>query len=225
MTVDFHAHIQPEADHGCLNADMALRQLRLAQDAGIDALVSVSHYYPNSDDAQAYLKLKEDAKARLMEKIKGETGLPKIIFGTEVTLCPGLHKLKELRELCIEGTDCILIELPKTTIDLETLETLDGICEEVGLTPVIAHIDRYTPKCAEVLLEHGYLCQLNISAFGRLFGNKQLLRWIDSGYAIALGSDLHQDDVGYKLWSKARKFMGEDRFEHMMAESTRILGL
>ena len=55
MTIDFHAHVHPGADHGCRDTATARAQLELARDAGVDTVVTVSHYYPMRDSLGDYL--------------------------------------------------------------------------------------------------------------------------------------------------------------------------
>ncbi|MEE3459824.1 MAG: CpsB/CapC family capsule biosynthesis tyrosine phosphatase, partial [Candidatus Faecousia sp.] len=41
--IDFHAHILPGADHGSDGLETSLRQLALAEEAGVDTIVATPH--------------------------------------------------------------------------------------------------------------------------------------------------------------------------------------
>ena len=63
MIIDFHAHIQPGADHGCKNLDMSHNQLLLASQSEVEVVVSVSHFYPLKEELESYLQRQTKAKA------------------------------------------------------------------------------------------------------------------------------------------------------------------
>ena len=50
---------------------------------------------------------------------------------------------------------------------------------------------------------------VNADALTRHFGRKQLVEWIDEGFVLALGSDIHGTEPGYAPFEKARAFLGE----------------
>ena len=101
MIIDFHAHVQPGADHGCSGSDMARRQLALARDAGVQAIAAVSHYYPMRDDIDDYLRRRERAQNKLQAIAEADPSLPRVFCGSEVTLCPGLDKLDNDHQVAI----------------------------------------------------------------------------------------------------------------------------
>ena len=57
--IDFHAHILPGADHGSDGLETSLRQLALAEEAGVDTIVATPHFYPQSDSFSEFLRRRE----------------------------------------------------------------------------------------------------------------------------------------------------------------------
>ncbi|MBQ2818928.1 MAG: hypothetical protein IJF14_00925 [Clostridia bacterium] len=225
MIIDFHAHIQPGADHGCKNLDMSHNQLLLASQSEVEVVVSVSHFYPLKEELESYLQRQTKAKAELLSLCESNPKLPKVMIGTEVTLCSGLDKMDGLERLCIEGTNCILIEMPFTKWDNKLIETLDSIKYELDLNPILAHVDRYDPKEIEALFSLDIPGQINFYSLLPLFGRKRLLNWINGGHISAIGSDIHDLEPGYKGFDKALKIIGKENISAIMEKSGRLLNL
>ena len=225
MTVDFHAHMHPGADHGCKGSAVAGQQLALARNAGMGAVVTVSHYYPLQDSTRSYLERRALSAEKLGAITAADGSLPRVFVGSEVTLCHGLEKMEDLHRLCISGTDCMLIEMPFCKWDARLIDALEAIKYDLHITPVLAHVDRYDVQDADALLSHGYAAQLNYEGFASLFGKKPLIKWAEKGCIHALGSDIHGTDVGYKNLDKAKKALGGGLFEDIMEKSCRLLGI
>ena len=223
MTIDFHAHVHPGADHGCRDTATARAQLELARDAGVDTVVTVSHYYPMRDSLGDYLLRRERAVSRLAELQAGD--LPRLMYGTEVSLCHGLEKLDRLDELTVVGTRVMLVEMPFERWDSSLLDTLESIRSERGIIPLLAHVDRYPPSDVEQLLLDGYAAQVNVEGFASIFGRRRLTDWAERGYVSALGSDIHGVSVGYKHLQKAKNALGGGVFDAVMARSARLLDI
>lgn len=225
MIIDFHAHIQPKADHGCNSLEMSERQLLLAKQAGVDCVVAVSHFYPFQEDIDSYWARTSKARDDLANLVSNNPDLPHVMFGTEVTLCNCLDKMEGLKKLCIKDTNCILIEMPFKKWDPKLIETLDNIKYDLGLSPVLAHVDRYNPQEIEKLFEMDIPGQINFYSLLRFFGRKKLLNWIKNGNIVAWGSDIHQLAPGYKGLSKALKLVGEQQLNAITEKSKALLNL
>ena len=219
MIIDFHAHVQPGADHGCDGLETSLSQLVLAKNAGVDTVVAVSHFYPYKEDFKSYVNRENRAKALLKDALKERSELPAVLFGTEVSLCSGLDRMEGLRELCIEGSDCILIEMPFDRWDNRIIETLENIRYGLGLTPVLAHVDRYNASDIEHLFALEFSGQINICSLFPFFKRRTILRWIKEGHISAIGSDIHKIDTVYGDFDKAFKIIGRDNLSVIMEKS------
>lgn len=202
--LDFHAHVLPGADHGSDGLQTSLRQLTLAEQAGIDTLVATPHYYPQKDDFGQFLRKREACRAQLAEHYKGSI---RLLTGAEVHMCVGLDHLEGLERLCIPGTRVMLCELPFHGLERGMTETFERLLD-LGIQPVLAHVDRYDPTVINNLLGMGLTGQLNAEPLSHRLHRRRLLPWIDRGSIVALGSDIHGTEIGYSQYRKAVDFLG-----------------
>ena len=203
MNIDFHAHFLPKADHGSDSVTTSLQQLALAQEAEIDVLAATPHFYPKQDTAEAFLERRNVCYTSLCKE--WSEAKPHLLLGAEVHLCRGLEHLPELRQLCLQGTDLLLLELPGDFRMNTYLSTMEALLYDCKLRPVLAHVDRYSTDTIQALLHMGFLGQLNASSLCRFLGRKQRLHWIEEGHIVALGSDIHGTKTGYTEFMQVRK--------------------
>ena len=222
MQIDFHSHILPAADHGSDGLETSLRQVALAAEYGIDLMVATPHFYPRYDSAATFLNRREECTRALMEALPQAS--PKILIGAEVQLCRNLDRMPELKQLCVQGTDVLLLELPSNFSLRNHEQTLEGLLFGRKLQVVLAHIDRYDTSTIDFLLDMGCYAQLNASAFCHFRGRSRALQWAEGDRVVALGSDIHGISVGYKEFAQAKKRLGED-YGRIMARTRTILGL
>jgi len=207
MNIDFHAHILPGADHGCRDLSMSMQQLALAQKAGIDKVVATPHFYPQNESCASFLERREQAYAALVRESKGKM-LPEVLLGAEVQLHLGLERLENLDELCVRGTNVLLLELPPNFSVRKFDQTIDALLFERKLTVVLAHIDRYPSLHVDFLLDLGCLAQINASALCHMRSSRHCASWVQSNATVALGSDIHGVEIGYHDFLKAKKRLG-----------------
>lgn len=222
MRIDFHAHILPGMDHGCENVAMSLEQLNLASDQQIDMIIATSHFYPHIESARDFLCRRRAAYQSLKEAMVGLN--PSIKLGAEVLICNRLDKMEEIKELCIEDSNVLLIEMPmKKYWDQNLIDTLLRLRDAQGLDVIIAHGERYPEREMEKLLGRGFQIQLNVSSTARLFLSSFVKKSIERNTVAALGSDIHGLNNSYKDFTRSMNKLG-DRGERIM-EKTRILVL
>lgn len=221
--IDFHAHILPRLDHGSRSSQVALGQLALIQNAGVDTVCATSHFYPQEVLVEKFMEAREASFGRLLE-VCGEIPRPKIILGAEVLICEGLDQMEGLETLCLEGTNLLLLEMPFSAgaWSSRLYRTVADIADR-GLRPVFAHVDRYPPKLVSALFDMGFEGQINATALDRFFKPSHLLRWMDEGHIVALGSDLHgQESTAYEPFVKICASLKE-RSACIMEETQRLL--
>ena len=216
---DFHAHILPEADHGSNGLETSLRQLRMAQEAGIRTVVATPHFYPQQEDVEPFLQRRQRAYEQLM---KAYSGRVRVLLGAEVQLCAGLNHLPGLNRLCIAGTNTLLVEMPFAEWTENLCQTLLTLQDSPDYTPVLAHVDRYYPPAVAELLRSGVLGQLNAQGLCRLRGRRRLLQWVCDGFVAALGSDIHGTQTGYRQFQRAVRILG-NKTEMIMERTERLL--
>lgn len=160
--IDLHTHILPGVDDGARNDDQALEMLRAAEADGIQ-IVAVT---PHAHHVNAGRIL--EGVERLRE-LAGKAGIDiEIVPGHEARLAPDLADRYNRKDLLpLNGTTYQLIELhlfdewPKHLVERSI-----GRIQAVGLTPILAHPERYPavrhdPDWVETLIDRGILMQVN----------------------------------------------------------------
>lgn len=205
--IDFHAHILPNADHGSDGLETSLAQLAAAKAAGITTLVATPHFYPDHHHLSDFLARRKSCTQRLTEAYSGDIA---ILPGAEVMLCEGLAHLPNLRELCIQDTNVLLVEMPMVTWTQRYINALIDLQNTVDLTVVLAHVDRYPPAAVDMLFAQGFQGQLNADSLCRYIGRRKLLEWVHEDQIVALGSDIHGVSNAYRKFHRAYQLLGEN---------------
>ena len=216
--IDFHTHTLPYADHGCDGEETSRLQMAAALEAGVETLCVTPHFYPHRHTLDVFREKRRVGLAAL-ENIEEK---PRLIHGAEVLLCEEMHRMEGLRELCLEGTDVMLLEMPNRPFSRELADTVRGI-ERLGITPVLAHIERYlrlqSPAVWDRLRESGILMQVNADFFGDFRTRRKAIRMLANQDLQLIGSDCHnltdrapQIDKAYDL---IQKKLGEGFVDQM----------
>lgn len=221
--LDFHAHILPRVDHGSKRTEDGKKQLALMQAAGVQTVCATSHFYPQEVLPSTYLEHRDTSLKHLL-RAYGDAPRPCIIPGAEVLICPGMEEMEDLECLCLEGTNVLLLEMPFTgrSWDPSLFRTARRIARR-GIHLVFAHVDRYPPHLVEMLFDMEFTGQINARSLTGICKPKHLLRWIERGRVVALGSDLHgSDPTGYSAFT--RLLRSSPRLcETVMIETARLL--
>ena len=222
--IDFHAHILPGLDHGSGDVQNSLQQIKLAKESGVDVICATSHFYGQQTDVDAFLEKRArcwlDLKANLPE------GSPRIILGAEVLAFEGIESLPHLADLCLMGTDLLLLEMPFTGWSDRLKDSVEALSERGDLTVVLAHVDRYDRSQIESLLALDRVYgQVNVSALTRHVQSAYLRNWMREGKIVALGSDLHGTKTGYTEWQSVKDHYPEEWKTVMQATEALIPGL
>ena len=193
--IDFHSHFLPKMDDGAKSIEESLEMLHKSKLSGVDTIVSTSHCYAfdGSRDIKSFLRHRREAYAVVLDAIKGnESDYPEIVLGCEVHLVPKLSTFPELKELCIENTDYLLLEMPSSEWKDEDFEEVYYITN-LGIKPIIAHIDRYfdMEKKFPDLFSLKLLFQANAEGFIAHDTRRKLLKLFEQDALHILGSDMH----------------------------------
>jgi protein-tyrosine phosphatase len=197
MPPDLHSHLLPGMDDGCSSRAESLELLQASYAQGITAMVATPHYYPTKEDPSDFIARRDRALDRLREAIneKNVTDIPKIYVGAEVAYFNGISRCDNLRELCIVGTNVILIEMPFHEWSENVLAEITSLGRAQGVVPIIAHIERYigyqSVATKEYLLASEMLIQSNAESFIVMKTRKNSLDWLKNGHIDLLGSDSH----------------------------------
>ena len=197
--VDFHSHILPGIDDGSESLQESIAMLRTEAAQGIGHVVATPHFYPRYETPEDFLHKRDQAEAVLLSAMKREKGLPQLSVGAEVYFFRGISESDFLPQLTIRGKRCILIEMPAAPWSDSMYRELEAIWRRRGITPVIAHIDRYirpfrTYKIPERLAQMPVLVQTNASFFLESRTRRMALKMLRADQIQLLGSDCHNLD-------------------------------
>ncbi len=197
MFTDFHSHILPGIDDGSSSVEESIKLLEISAEQGIKRIVATPHFYANHDAPERFLERRENAKALLEKAIENREDLPKIEIGAEVHYFRGISDSEFLPELTITNKRFILIEMPDSDWTDGMYSELESIYYQRGITPIIAHMDRYispfrTRKIPEKFAKMPVLVQANASFFleGGLT-SRLALKLLKEDKIQLLGSDCH----------------------------------
>ncbi len=225
MRVDFHAHVLPKLDHGCSDIEMAKKQLKYEKDNGIDLVIATSHFYPHLHTVNDFLEKRKQAAEILDKCIIDENIYPKVVMGAEVLLCNNLDRMPGLKDLCIDKTNVLLVELPLTKkCDVSLIDTVFRIKNELGIQVVLAHADRYDYKSVCRLLDRDIGIQLNVDAIFNIKTRFLCKRYVDTKMVVALGSDIHGVPEKANKFKKAIKILGTDA-DDIMRKTSELLNV
>jgi len=194
--IDFHSHILPDMDDGSKSVGEATDMLKFSFKMGIDTIVSTSHYYADCDTISSFLVRRNEKQQLLIHNLEGIIETPKIVMGAEVAFFSGMSREKEIARLCIDSTKYMLIEMPFSEWSSLTINEVKSLITNRGITPILAHIERYLTyqkkngKIAE-LLNLGVILQINSEALINCPYKRDILKMIDKNQIHLLGSDCH----------------------------------
>lgn len=197
--IDIHAHILPGIDDGAVDFYDMLEMAQIAVESGVKGMVATPHcnipglyrnYY-----SEAYVELFQKAEAVLKQE-----NIPLTLYaGMEVFLTEDVPKLLyEGKILTINGSHYMLSEFDFDE-DPDYVDNLLTSVSELGITPVIAHAERYKFVQRNLLMaaewqKRGYVIQVNKGSIMGRFGRKEeetAFRLLDQNLVSAIASDAH----------------------------------
>ncbi len=222
--IDFHSHCLPMMDDGARDITEAVAMLTASVVQGVQTIVATSHFYRSEETVASFLQRREESVKHLKGHIPD--GLT-FVLGAEVLLQRGLSKL-DLRELCIQGTNRILIELPFMPLEDWVYEELENISLDQRLDIILAHVDRYMHwysqgMMASIMDFPGVSVQVNAEVLLDAATFRALRRWLPQPKRLVFGSDMHHIDcrppnLGEAYKNLRRKAIGKSWIAH--AEKT-----
>lgn len=191
--IDLHSHVLPFVDDGAKDEKMSIEMLMSAKSQGVDVVAATPHFIPKSNDyISTFLEKRNEGYDKLVKAAQGRGDLPKVILGAEVNLRKDISDFSDLKSLCYENTNYILLELSDVGKASEVAEWIYNISIK-GLRPVIAHIDRY-PDYKDVMDELAHLdvvYQVNASRFFTMSDRHLLKKIFKKGNRFVVSTDMH----------------------------------
>lgn len=233
MLTDFHTHILPGIDDGSQTPEESLALLRMQAEQGVGRVVLTPHFYPRYESPDSFLEKRERALAQLKAAIAGSSPVPELVAGAEVYFFRGMSESDVLSELTVGSSNCILIEMPPAPWPEEVLRELAQIREKRGLTPVIAHLDRYIAPLRNYglpkrLAQMPVLVQVNGSFFLDRRTEAMALRMLKRDQIQLLGSDCHntadrKPNLGQTV-QRVRQKLGDAALRSVQNYESQIFG-
>lgn len=197
--IDGHTHILPGMDDGAPDVQTSLTLLQMQAAQGVDTVALTPHFYREQETPAAFLARRRAAMDALLAHLdtlppQERAVLPRLVLGAEVYWVPGLAQWQELRELCYAGTDLLLIEPPFTPWNGRLFDELYNLMGRSGLTPVIAHLDRYLDQKTERLdrlLEMELPIQVSAETLCSPLRRGKALRLLEQAAEAMVISDCH----------------------------------
>lgn len=197
---DLHTHILPQMDDGANQVEMSLQMLRWEHLQGVLSVALTPHYYRKDESIDEFLLRRDASYQKLCEGISALSAeeraqIPKLLLGAEVEWRPNVQNWEGIERLCYEGTSCILIEPPFYDWTDKFFSDLFDLMNTFGLTPVIAHIDRYfdiaPKKYLQRIYEMSIPVQISAESFLQAKTRRRALDAVKRGNAQLLISDCH----------------------------------
>lgn len=222
---DLHSHILPGMDDGCQTAAESVQLLRTSYQQGIRKMCATPHYYP-VETADEFLARRDAAEQELYTALERETlPVPKLCMGAEVAYRPGICYQEDLNKLCIGKSQYLLLEMPFHKWGDEVIRTVRGISNVRGITPILAHIERYLPmqdkEVLERLLDQEILVQMNAARLLHFASRGQARRLLNNRMVNLLGSDCHNNTSRPQNLGQAVEYLEKKGMEDILEELSR----
>ena len=191
--IDWHCHILPQMDDGSSDVAESISLLQMQAEQGVRTVVATPHFYANDESVESFLARREEAYGNLKEALTKE--LPEVILGTEVHYYRGISRMLNLKDLCIQNSKILLLEMPMGRWSEDMILELIEMSSMSGFRLVLAHIDRYwslqKAKVWKRLYECGILMQVNASIFGAFSTKRKAISLLRDGGIHFIGTDCH----------------------------------
>ena len=186
MMIDIHTHILPGMDDGARTVEESMAMLRLELEHGVSGICLTPHFYPRTDTLEQFLARRAEAWELLSGSLDDDLRC-RIRLGAEVHYDPQILNM-DIRKLTLGDSDYLLLEMPYQYYPAYAEQVVIRLLD-MGLTPVLAHVERFDyfrkePALLKRLIDLGALAQVGADA---------LFDRTDRGFARAcLAGDMAQ---------------------------------
>lgn len=195
---DLHCHVLPHMDDGCKTCEESVQLLMESKKQGISGIAATAHYYP-VESVEQFIERRSQSFEQLCQYLRqNEQNVPSLCLGAEVAYRHGISREPLLDRLCYGKSGYLLLEMPFERWSGAVLREVREICYVRGLTPVIAHIERYMKyqdrKTMDELYRMDVLIQMNAEYYLNRWTRGKARRLLANGTVQLLGSDSHGMD-------------------------------
>ncbi len=191
--LDLHSHILPQMDDGSDSVETSQKMLETLSQQGVTVVAATPHFYAVKDNPADFLRRRGESMAQLAEYAER---FPRILLGAEVAYFDGMSRCADLKQMELGNTGLLLVEMPFSDWTIRMVEEVFRIPIELGLTPVLAHVERYRGrkqllKFLPELASQNVSMQCNAEAFLSGTTRRFALSMVKNGYIHFLGTDSH----------------------------------
>lgn len=236
IMTDLHTHILPGMDDGARDPAQSLAMLTMEAQQGVAAVVLTPHFYHKRESVAQFLARRQAAYDRLTEAMARlpeaeRQGLPRLYLGAEVAWQSDLLDCEDLTGLCLGGGKYMLVELPFSPWNDQLIRQLYELMTCHGITPVIAHLERYladqSARLVEKLLELDIPVQISCGIFEEFWGRRPAMKLLRTGRAHVVASDCHDTDHRPPNLQKAVSFLtkklGQEEVEVLLDQARSLV--
>jgi len=199
--IDFHNHVLPNVDDGPKTIEESIDMLRHASSQGITEIVQTVHFqHPkmegkNIDYEYLLMKTKE-----IQDKINEENLNIKLHLSAEVFYLPNLVEISVNKLVTVGNKKYMLIEFSNNIFPDKYEEEFYKL-QKTGITPIIAHPERYRfiqndLNILDMWKDRGFIIQIDAGSILGHFGvrtKKNAIEMINKGCVHIIGSDAHKN--------------------------------
>ncbi|MBP5167011.1 MAG: capsular polysaccharide biosynthesis protein [Oscillospiraceae bacterium] len=191
--VDVHSHILPNVDDGSGSAEESIALLKLLKQQGVTVSVATPHFYAVRHRLSEFLE-RRDKAAKMLSEVR-EDDIPAVRLGAEVSYFEGISRSSEIKELMIEGTPLLLLEMPEETWSGRTADEVLRMSDGFGTVVLLAHVERCLPfqkkQVIGRLIDGGVMMQMNADSFLERGTRRFALKMMKERKVHMIGSDCH----------------------------------
>ena len=218
--IDIHSHILPGVDDGAKTPEESVAILKEMKKQGIRAVVATPHFYCSKDTPESFLQRRQEAFGKIPYD---PAEMPEILLGAEVSYFDRISHSDQLDLLQLGNSKLLLVEMPFREWTDQMVEEICDLSTRAGVTPVLAHIDRYRgkgqlSKYIKYLRESDVLFQCGTEPFLLRGSSRWALRMFRKGDVHFLGTDAHNLTTRPPQMAQAAKVITEKLGSEVMDE-------
>ena len=208
---------------------------------GVTGIIATPHFYANRISVEGFLRQREQSIRQWSEFLSDREEILAwdtflgVKEGAEVYYFPGMGRAERLPQLCIRGTNVILVEMPFAQWTEDVLQDLEDIFNRQRLQVVLAHVERYpefqkNKDIWENVLGLPLVLQVNGGSFlGSRAKRRFCMNLLEEHENVILGSDCHNLTNRPPNLEKARevirKKIGQGRIEQIDRLTMQLIGV
>lgn len=192
--VDLHSHILPCFDDGSKSYEETEKLIKMEADAGVEKIALTPHYL-FGHSLEKFIKKRQDTFESLKQQLVSDNNID-LILGAEVKLSREMLDESNIKELCYTNSDYMLVELPMSYYREWIPDVLYNL-KIKGITPVIAHVERYNYFLKNIdllydIISAGSIAQINADSV--IHPNWFIKNLLKNNFVHIIATDSHSVD-------------------------------